>query len=237
VFLPLIFYAFMKAAFIALGDGHGLIQAAGQLACELMLLILLLWSRPFNTRAGNVLNIVISVVRVLSVVCLLVFVHELGIAADTKTVTGVALIAIQSTLTAALAILLAINAIVVMCKDNPHEKRRKELEKQRQTGNLTPLDARNSMLLGKGAPGHDGKGYYRTTPTHDTFFPIEQQGSSQYPMQPMSRHDPYGGSAPYHERSQSAGTLSRQSLISSAAPPAHHESGQQDSYRDYGRGY
>jgi len=86
VFLPLIFYAFMKAAFIALGDGHGLIQAAGQLACELMLLILLLWSRPFNTRAGNVLNIVISVVRVLSVICLLVFVHELGIAADTKTV-------------------------------------------------------------------------------------------------------------------------------------------------------
>ncbi|KAF8422707.1 hypothetical protein EV426DRAFT_702522 [Tirmania nivea] len=231
IFLPLIFYAFMKAAFIALGDGHGLIQAAGQLACELMLLILLLWSRPFNTRAGNVLNIVISVVRVLSVVCLLVFVHELGIAADTKTVTGVALIAIQSTLTAALAILLAINAIVVMCKDNPHEKRRKELEKRRQVDNLTPLDARNSMLLGKGTPGHDGKGSYRTTPTHDTFFPIEQQGSSQYPMQPMSRHDPYGG---YHVRSQSAGTLSRQSLISSAAPPAHHEP---DNHRDYGRGY
>lgn len=87
VFVPLIMYAFMKAAFIALGDGHGLIQAAGQLGCELMLLILLLWSRPFNTRAGNVLNIVISVVRVLSVVCLLVFVHELGIAADTKTVS------------------------------------------------------------------------------------------------------------------------------------------------------
>lgn len=237
VFLPLIFYAFMKAAFIALGDGHGLIQAAGQLACELMLLVLLLWSRPFNTRSGNVLNIVISVVRVLSVVCLLVFVHELGIAADTKTVTGVALIAIQSTLTAALAILLAINAIVVMCKDNPHERRRKELEKQRQMDNFTPLDARNSMLLGKGAPAHDGKGHYQTTPTHDTFFPIEQQGSSQYPMQPISRHDPYGGPAPYHERSQSAGTLSRQSLISSAAPPAHHEPGQHDNYRDYGRGY
>ncbi|KAF8459353.1 hypothetical protein BGX38DRAFT_1247931 [Terfezia claveryi] len=237
IFLPLIFYAFMKAAFIALGDGHGLLQAAGQLGCEVMLLILLLWSRPFNTRSGNVLNIVISVVRVMSVVCLLVFVNELGIGADTKTVTGVALIAIQSTLTAALAILLAINAIVVMCQDNPHEKRRKELEKQRQADNLTPLDARNSMLLGKGAPGNDGKGYYRTTPTHDTFFPIEQQGSSQYPMQPMSRHDPYGGSTPYHERSQSAGTLSRQSLISSAAPPAHHEPGQQDNYRDYGRGY
>lgn len=238
VFAPLIIYAFLKAAFIALGDGHGLIQAAGQLGCELFLLILLLWSRPFNTRAGNVLNIVISVVRVLSVVCLLIFVDELGIAADTKTVTGVALIAIQSTLTACLAILLAINAIVVMCKDNPHEKRRKELEKQKEAENgLNGPDQRNSMLLGQGL-GHDGKGYYRTTPTQDTFFPIEQQGSSQYPLQPMTRHDPYGGaSSPYHERSQSAGTLSRQSLISSAAPPAQYEPGQHDDYRGYARAH
>lgn len=87
LFLPLILYAFLKAAFIALGDGHGLIQAAGQLGCELILLILLLWNRPFNTKAGNVLNIIISVVRVLSVVCLLIFVEELDIAADTKTVS------------------------------------------------------------------------------------------------------------------------------------------------------
>lgn len=125
-----------------------------------------------------------------------------------------------------------------MCKDNPHEKRRKELEKQREADNLTPLDARNSMLLGKGVPGlgHDGKGYYKTTPTQDTFFPIEQQGSSQYPMHPMPRHDPYGGSAPYHERSQSAGTLSRQSLIASAAPPAQ-EPMRHDEHIGYGRGY
>lgn len=86
VFVPLIIYAFTKAAFIALGEGHGLIQAAGQLGCEILLLVLLMWNRPFNTKAGNVLNIIISVVRVLSVVCLIVFVHELGIAADTKTV-------------------------------------------------------------------------------------------------------------------------------------------------------
>jgi len=156
---------------------------------------------------------------------------EKGEISDLPQVTGVALIAIQSTLTAALAILLAINAIVVMCKDNPHERRRREIEERRQ------MDARNSLVLGKGAHGHDGKGYYQTTPTQDTFFPIEQQGSSQYPMQPMSRHDPYGGLAPYHERSPSAGTLSRQSLISSAAPPADHVPGQHDSYRGYGRGY
>ena len=86
VFAPLIIYSFTKAAFIALGNGHGLIQASGQLAAELLLLILLVWSRPFNTKAGNVLNIIISVVRVLSVVCLLIFANELQLAADTKTV-------------------------------------------------------------------------------------------------------------------------------------------------------
>lgn len=86
MFAPLIIYSFVKAAFIALGNGHGLIQASGQLAAEILLLVLLVWSRPFNTKAGNILNIIISVVRVLSVVCLLIFSNELQIAADTKTV-------------------------------------------------------------------------------------------------------------------------------------------------------
>lgn len=86
--MPLIVYAFAKGAFIALGDGHGIVQTAGQLGCEVFLLVLLVWNRPYNTKSGNVLNIIIAVVRVLSVGCLIVFVEELGIAADTKTVTG-----------------------------------------------------------------------------------------------------------------------------------------------------
>ncbi|KAI5807481.1 hypothetical protein DFH27DRAFT_640344 [Peziza echinospora] len=217
IFVPMIVYAFTKAAFIALGDGHGLIQAAGQLACELMLLILLVWNRPFNTKAGNVLNIIISVVRVLSVLCLLVFVHELGIAADAKTVTGVALIAIQSSLTAALAVLLAINAIVVMCKDNPHERRRKELEKLQKEGNPTALESGNSILLGGGL-GHDGKGYYRTTPTQET-FPIDT-------VPHLGSHNPH--EQYMHQRAPSSGTITRQSLIASAAPP-----GQYSPYEQY----
>lgn len=88
VFVPLIVYAFAKGAFIALGDGHGIIQTGGQLGCEVFLLVLLLWNRPYNTKAGNVLNTIIAVVRVLSVACLIIFVEELGISADTKTVTG-----------------------------------------------------------------------------------------------------------------------------------------------------
>jgi hypothetical protein len=78
----------------------------------------------------------------------LVFVEELGIAQTTQTVTGVVLIAVQSLLTGLLAILIAVNAITIFCKENPHRKRRKEAEKlNRDLDNLTPLDARNSLLI------------------------------------------------------------------------------------------
>jgi hypothetical protein len=95
-----------------------------------------------------VINIFIQVVRALSVVCILVFVEELGIAQTTQTVTGVILIAVQSLLTGLLAILIAVNAVIMCCRENPHRKRRKEAEKlNRDLDNLTPLDARNSLLI------------------------------------------------------------------------------------------
>ena len=51
-------------------------------------------------------------------------------------------------LTAGLAILIAVNALITCCRENPHRKRRKEAEKlNREFDNLTPLDARNSLLL------------------------------------------------------------------------------------------
>jgi hypothetical protein len=114
----------------------------------LLVLGLLVWNRPYERKSGNVINIFIQVVRALSVVCILVFVEELGIAQTTQTVTGVILIAVQSLLTGLLAILIAVNAIIMCCKENPHRKRRKEAEKlNRDLDNLTPLDARNSLLI------------------------------------------------------------------------------------------
>ncbi len=92
----------------------------------LSVLILLLWSRPYVRKSGNIINIFIQVVRALSVICILVFVEEMGIAETTQTVFGVVLIAIQSVLTGALAILIMVNAIIMMCKQNPHRQRRKE---------------------------------------------------------------------------------------------------------------
>lgn len=126
LFMPAIVYMFAKGCVLAAGDGHGLAQTAGQLIIESLMLGLLLWSRPFATKAGNWINVFIQVVRVLSVVCILVFVEQLGIAQSTKTVTGVVLIAVQSVLTGSLAILIAVNSIIFCCKENPHRKKRKE---------------------------------------------------------------------------------------------------------------
>ena len=126
LFMPAIVYMFAKGCVLAAGDGHGLAQTAGQLIIESLMLVLLLWSRPYATKAGNWIHIVIQVVRALSVICILVFVEELGIAQTTKTITGVILIGVQSALTAGLAVLIAVNSIINCCKENPHRKRRKE---------------------------------------------------------------------------------------------------------------
>ncbi|KAB2579994.1 hypothetical protein BFW01_g5498 [Lasiodiplodia theobromae] len=151
LFVPVIVYSFAKGCVIAGLDGHGLAQTGAQLVIEALMLCLLLWSRPYTLKSSNVINCTIQVVRVLSVVCVLVFVEELGISQTTKTVTGVVLIVMQSVLTGVLAILIAVNSIVVCCKENPHRKKRKEQEKlNRDLDNLTPLDARNSLLMDPG---------------------------------------------------------------------------------------
>ena len=127
IFVPTILYMFAKGFTLAAADGHGMVQTIAQLVIEGVMLILLLWSRPYERKSSNVINIVIQVVRILSVVCILVFVEEFGIAQTTQTVTGVVLIAVQSTLTGVLAILIAWNAVIACCKENPHRKRRKEM--------------------------------------------------------------------------------------------------------------
>ncbi|KAK7422630.1 hypothetical protein QQZ08_009436 [Neonectria magnoliae] len=148
LFVPTIVYLFAKGCTLAVGDGHGMGQTIAQLVVEACMLGLLLWSRPFERKSGNVIGIAIQVVRVLSVVCILVFVEQFNIEQTTKTVAGLVLIVVQSTLTGLLVILIAWNAINVCVRENPHRKRRKEQEKaRRDMDTLTPLDARNSLLL------------------------------------------------------------------------------------------
>ncbi|KAI0206284.1 TRP-domain-containing protein [Astrocystis sublimbata] len=145
VFIPVLVYLFAKGVVIAVTDGRGMVQSIATLVVEGLFLILLLWSRPYERKSGNIINIAIQVVRVLSAVLILVFVEEFGIAQTTQTVAGVVLIALQSALAATLAILILWNALISLCKKNPHQKRRQEMEDMgRDT--LTSLNAHNSLL-------------------------------------------------------------------------------------------
>ncbi|KKK24424.1 DUF907 domain protein [Aspergillus rambellii] len=148
LFIPAIVYMFAKGCIIAGANGHGMIQSAGQLIIEALMLILLLWNRPYVAKSAQWINITIQVVRVLSVACVLVFVEELGLSQTTKTVTGIVLIAVQSGLSGLLAVLIAVNAIILCVRENPHAKKRREANKlDRDIDDLTPLDARESLLM------------------------------------------------------------------------------------------
>ncbi|KLU87740.1 hypothetical protein MAPG_06733 [Magnaporthiopsis poae ATCC 64411] len=194
IFVPTIIYLFAKGTAIAVGNGHGMIQTISLLVIEGIMLILLLWSRPYERKSGNVVNVAIAVVRVLSVVVILVFVQEFGIAQTTQTVAGVVLIVIQSVLTGILAILIAWNAISACCKANPHRQRRKELEKMRDMDNLTPLDARNSLLIDRSKLDQESSTTFAVANTVD-----EKKSMSQTPYQDRYSNDaanPYSNLKP-----------------------------------------
>ncbi|KAE8452239.1 hypothetical protein EG329_001706 [Mollisiaceae sp. DMI_Dod_QoI] len=210
LFVPAIVYMFAKGCVLAAADGHGLTQTVAQLIIECLMLGLLIWNRPYERRSGNVINIFIQVVRALSVVCVLIFVEELGIAQTTQTVTGVVLIAVQSVMTGVLAILIAANAIIMCCKENPHRKRRKEAEKlNRDLDNLTPLDARNSLLmdptkLNNSTYENDAKHpLVKTVSENDSFFnePANPYANAT-PMRPFTPQSapsrPFTPEGPFH---------------------------------------
>ncbi|KAK2009977.1 TRP-domain-containing protein [Colletotrichum eremochloae] len=204
IFVPVILYMFTKGCILAAGDGHGMAQTSAQLIVEGIMLCLLLWARPFERKSGNVINITIQVVRVLSVACILVFVEEFGISQTTQTVTGVVLIAVQSALTGILAILIMWNAINACCKENPHRKRRKEMEKmQRDMDTLTPLDARNSLLMDRKDPEHGTTFSMSSVPekkenrseSPDSYLGAGLSG----PYRPLTPNTPYNHANSSHE--------------------------------------
>ncbi|KAJ5875565.1 uncharacterized protein N7473_012912 [Penicillium subrubescens] len=145
LFIPVIVYALAKGCIIAGAEGHGMVQTIGQLVIECCMLALLLWNRPYATKSSMGINMTIQIVRVLSVACVLVFVEELGLSQTTKTVTGIVLIVVQSGLTGVLAILIAINAIIVCIRENPHAKKLREAGMTLMIS--PPLDARESLLI------------------------------------------------------------------------------------------
>jgi hypothetical protein len=129
LFIPMIVYTFVKGCLVAAGDGHGLAQTIVSFIVESAMLALLVFTRPFERRSSTLINIFIAVVRVLSVICVFVFVDEFNVEQTTQTVMGAVMIAVQATLTVALAVLVGWNAINAAIKMNPHRKRRKDMGK------------------------------------------------------------------------------------------------------------
>ncbi|KAI0117711.1 TRP-domain-containing protein [Nemania sp. FL0031] len=231
VFMPVILYLFAKGTVIAATDGHGMVQTIASLIVEGLFLILLLWSRPYERKSGNIINITIQVVRVISVVLILVFVEEFGIAQTTQTIAGVALIGVQSALAVTLAILILWNTIISLCKQNPHQKRRKEMERM-QRDTLTPLDARNSLLqLGRTKSDENNAfSFAKLTTVGDTKAPVNDasnRGSSPEMYQYTTPQRSSAGSGYLQPRNQSrpltpatplGANSSRENLIENAAP-------------------
>ena len=104
-------------------------QTGGQLIVESAMLTLVLVMRPFSSTQGNVINILIHCARVLSVVCLVVFADEMGVAQSTRTRTGVVLIVIQSSMTIVLGVVIAINAILICIRPRIHDRQLMDTEK------------------------------------------------------------------------------------------------------------
>jgi len=123
----------------------------------------LFWRRPYDGRGANVVNAMIAVVRVLSIICILVFVQELGITRTTQTILGVVLIAVQSTLTIILAILLVIGAITsCLHKRKPSQK----MYARADGGDLQPLEIGSRENDNELEP-YPTKGGYIATATND----------------------------------------------------------------------
>lgn len=227
IFIPVIVYMFVRACVIAGAQSNGLVQTAGQLIVEALMLCLLLWTRPFSLKSSNIINCVIQTVRVLSVICILVFVEELGISSTTKTVTGVVLIVVQSVLTGVLAILIAVNALIFCIKKNPHRQRRKEAEKEKELArdfdNLTPLDARNSLLM---EPMSQKGTAYKAPIVSDSPFGATRDQKGHYDPVPPRPESPGGDS--YYGRSLSRPTEhyrdhSADALVHSAADMGYRD--------------
>ena len=128
-FAAYIFYSVLRNVFVAALSGKGMVQTIAVLACDVIMLVIMCFLRPFAHRTENVVHITIQVVRVATWGAILVFVDELKVERSTQTIMGFALVIVTSILTVLLVGLMLFNGIYQCVKDNPHRKRRKEAGK------------------------------------------------------------------------------------------------------------
>lgn len=132
-FIPILVVTFTRNAFLALGTGNGLVQVVGQLVVDFILLALMVYFKPFNTKWGNGINISIQAVRVLSLCLLTTFTKQAKLSKIASTGVGFALIVIQALLSITLISLIALGGILTIIryiKNNNNADANSEAENQ-----------------------------------------------------------------------------------------------------------
>ena len=224
-FVPILLVALIRAVFLVFGGGNGMVQAIGILAVEGLFLVLLFWRRPYDGRGANVVNAMIAVTRVLSIVCILVFVEQLGthlsrfkltvgISRTTQTITGIVLIAIQSTLTIILALLLVISAISsCLHRRKPNPARKSTIITH--DDDLGPIPTGDKYEMGSFSTN---KGYIATATSEQAYLD----------NQPHRAHtvvrDPFVGNPTpvYQEYSSSYGSYTRPASVATRNTSVGH---------------
>lgn len=135
-FIPVFMCSFGRNAFLALGYGNGLVQIIGQLVVDTLLCLFFAIWQPFNTKMGNILNLAIQAVRVISLIFLMLFTVQASLNRIAVTGVGMAAIVVQAILAVVLALLIFINAVSglinMMRSDKKKKKRKEEKEKKKQ---------------------------------------------------------------------------------------------------------
>ncbi|QIW99624.1 hypothetical protein AMS68_005142 [Peltaster fructicola] len=141
-FIPLIVSSAARGAFIGGATGRGMVQAIGELVIDLVLLVMLIWTRPFQSRGSNAITIIVQIGRVVSMGCILVFVESINVNQMARTIVGFSLAITQAVITVTLAILLLINAIRFCVRDSREQRERERAE---MDAHYERLSVRNSM--------------------------------------------------------------------------------------------
>lgn len=134
-FIPSFAAVFGRNAFIALGVGHPLIQIFGQLAIDVVLCAFFCVYTPFNTKMGNGLNILIQVVRIISLFLTFLFTDVVSLSRIRQTAVGFVLIALQASLTVLLVLLIIANAFKGILNGlyEGHKQKRKAKKMEKET--------------------------------------------------------------------------------------------------------
>lgn len=167
VFIPSFLAVFGRNAFIALGVGHGLVQIFGQLAIDVCLCAFFCIFMPFNTKMGNTLNIFIQIVRVISLILTFLFTDVVSLSKIKSTIIGFVLIAMQSTLTVLLVLLILANACKGLLNSFYEKQKTKYQEKKRAKRGEDPNDGESQEKDNNDDHNHNNASYRSNRLFHD----------------------------------------------------------------------